>query len=94
MKNCAKWIKAIDETADHRSEVQGFVLNSNDNSSSKREGNHVLKDCAEPNEKVIWESGYDDGKKYDEYRDELNKQADLYRVGLIAKRFEELGGLS
>lgn len=94
MKNCAKWIQAIDETADHRSEVQGFIYSSNDNSDSKRGGNHVLKDCAKPDEKVIWESGYDDGKKYDEYSDELNKQADLYRVGLIAKRFEELGGLS
>ena len=84
----------MDETADHRSEVQGFILNSNDNSDSKRDGNHVLKDCAKPDEKVIWESGYDDGKKYVEYNDELSKQADLYRVGLVAKRFEELGGFS
>lgn len=89
MINAEKWWQANQETEYQQSQVQGFLYECKDKKNC-RYGNHVVKDLLKLENQVIWESGYYDGERYSELYIEMQKQIDVYRIGIVAKRYAEI----
>lgn len=90
MINPDLWIRAEDETKDHRSDVHGFLYARPpiEREPNPQEGIHSVEDCQTGC--VIWSSDYDDGSRYEELSAEADRQIRRYQLLLILARYEEL----